>query len=553
MMRSVWCYVKNYRLQIVFIIIFSIISMIASIVVPYLNGLFIDRLITSEKLEDFIYIAFSIIAIGLFGVLTSYYVNISITKTTANTTFDMLSDTVTHLQKVPLIQFHSKFAPSYIIRRISEDINVMISFFLNNFVSVFLNLVLFLSLSTIILLIDIDIFVVSMSFLPLYYLSYRKLRRPLFTKNKDVKEKSNRLSKTMFEQIDMAYEIKVDASFDNSLNKEKKSFLTYLESLLSYSRISYLFSSLDGIMSLLFQSIILFTAGLKIIKGSMTVGEFTIVNTYFAMLLTSTKYYFNLGRSLQDYRSSSSRMEEIYDLKTENNGSKVIREIRNIQLSDVTFSYDNLTDNVVCDTNLSFDKGSIYLITGPNGVGKTTVINIIIGIIQEIETGSVKYNNVEIKDIDLYSTRQNTMSVLLQHAKYTDCTVGDYLSDNLKLGKNNIREMILLMGLDKIYLSDNFNVIDSWDRNINNLSGGQKQRMSLLKTLGKSSSVVILDEPSNGLDIDSTVQLTDYLHKSKENRITIVISHDDLFKPISDKIIKMHYEEKDKACGIRVI
>lgn len=515
--------------------------MVSSIVIPYLNGLFIDRLITSKALEDFIHIAISIIIIGLFGVLTSYLANISITKTIANSSFNMISDTITHLQKMPLIQFNSKFAPAYIIRRINDDVNVMVSFFLNNFVSVFLNLILFLSLSIIILLIDIDIFFVSMLFLPLYYLSYRKLRGPLFIRNKTVKEKSNTLSKVLFEQVDMIHEIKVDASFDNSLDKEKKSFLTYLNSLLSYSRISYFFNSLDGIISLLFQSVILFYAGIKIINGTMTIGEFTIVNTYFAMLLTCTKYYFNLGKSLQDYKSSSARMDEIYAINNENNGSKTIQSVQNIQISNVTFSYDESKDDMICNTNMVFNEGSIYLITGPNGAGKTSMVNIIMGIIQEIKTGSVKYNGIEIKDIDLYSTRQNTISALIQQSKYADCTVGEYLTDNLKLDRDNIQQMILLMGLNKIYLDDNFNIIDHWEKGINNLSGGQKQRISLLKTLGKPSSVIILDEPSNGLDTGSTKQLSEYLQRSKGGKITIIVSHDDAFESISDEKIEMNY------------
>lgn len=137
------------------------------------------------------------------------------------------------------------------------------------------------------------------------------LKKPLFKRSMELKENQNHFSKVLFEQINRIQEIKAEASFDKSREIEDRSFLTYFKSMISFSRLSYLFSSLDGLIAVLFQSSVLIIGGIQIINGTMTIGQFTIVSTYFLMLINAVKYYFNLGKSYQDYKSSNTRMNEL--------------------------------------------------------------------------------------------------------------------------------------------------------------------------------------------------------------------------------------------------
>ncbi|MBE6525286.1 MAG: ABC transporter ATP-binding protein [Thermoplasmata archaeon] len=539
-MDSVWDYIKKYPLQVTLITIFSIISMISSIVVPYLNGLFIDALISSNSLNNILRLILIIIIIGLFGIIASYFVNMSIIKMTSKASYDMLSDTVAHIQKMPIDEFRSKYAPAYIVQRISGDLNIMFSFFLNNFISIFINIITLFVVFTIIYQINFTIFATSVLFIPVYLVCYYKLKTPLFEKNKESKEKSNHFSKTVFNQVNEVYSIKVDGSFDKSHKKLTDSFLEYFYSIISYSRISYLFTSLDGIIAILFQSSILIIAGIEIIGGFMTVGEFTIVNTYFVILLTSVKYYFNLGKSLQDYRTSKSRMGEIFSIDNENNGCLTVENINRITMKNVSFSYYNQDYNIIQDFTTEFYKGEIILIHGTNGIGKTTIANILLGLHQDLCQGSVEFDGLNLKDIDMYSCRQNTISMLIQNPVFSDESVSTYLEENIGIPFPNIIQMIKLINLEKLYLSNEFSIEDHKGDKINTLSGGQQQRIVLLKTLSKKSSVLILDEPSNGLDNDCTEAIIEYLKNTKRDRITIIISHDNRFRNISDKIIQLN-------------
>lgn len=536
---KVWEYLKKYRLQLASIIVFSILTTISGIIVPYLNGNFIDVLISSRSLEYILRFAAIIITIGILGAATSYYVSMSTAKMVANTSFDMLSDAIAHVQKIPYDIFSSKYNPAYLIQRMTSDLNTMFSFFLNNFMNIFLKGITFIIVLVIIATINLEVLLVSLLFLPIYLICYVLLKKPMFERNMEYKEQSNQHTKTMFEQIDRLYEIKVEAAFKKSVDTERKSFTEYLRSLISFNRISYLFTSLDGIITVLFQSVILVIGGIQIINGEMSIGEFTIVNTYFTILLTCAKYYFNLGKTIQDYKSSKTRMEEILNIEEENNGSVAVDNIETISVRNVSYTYNIGADSVINNLNITFKKGEMTLIKGPNGAGKTTSINIIMGILQNLNEGVVEYNGIDIQDLDIYSTRKNCISTLIQASNYPDQTVKEYLKNSLGLESDEIIGLINLLELENIYICDNFMISDYWDFKINNLSGGQKQRIALLKVLGKNNSVMILDEPSTGLDKDGINSVIAHLLRTKNERITIIISHDPSFETAADVIFEL--------------
>ena len=180
---DVWKYIKKYKPQLVVIIAFSIISMISAVIVPYLNGMFIDMLIITTSVNQILKYAAVIISIGLLGALASYFVNMSTAKLAAKTTFNMMSDTINHVQKIPYDTFTSKFNPAYLIQRISGDLNTMFTFFLNNFMSIFLQGITFGVVAYIIATINLQIFLLSLLFLPIYLLCYMRLKKPLFKNN----------------------------------------------------------------------------------------------------------------------------------------------------------------------------------------------------------------------------------------------------------------------------------------------------------------------------------------------------------------------------------
>lgn len=195
--------------------------------------------------------------------------------------------------------------------------------------------------------------------------------------------------------------------------------------------------------------------------------------------------------------------------------------------------------DVIDSLTAGFRKGEISLISGPNGIGKTTLINITLGILQNLKSGTVEYNGVNTDDVDLYSARRDGISVLIQRTDLPDSTVEGYLEDALGLERNGIASMIRLMGMEDSFLGKDFDVSKYRDTKINTMSGGEKQKIMLIKVLGRRKDVMILDEPSTGMDDAGIEGLLDYIVSVRKDRITVIISHDRRFVRIADNIIEL--------------
>lgn len=540
MIRFITGYLSKYKFYVILLVSFSIIGTASTLIVPYYTGIFIDALITTASKKTVFDYALIIIFVGIMGAVASYFNSMTTVKLTTKASFDLMRDTISHIQKIPYDTYTKKFNPAYLVQRIGTDVNTLVSFVIGNFIMVFLNGITFVIIIVLIAEINISIFLLAIAFLPVYLLCYMVLRKPLFKRSKEMKENQSHYSKVLFEQLNGIQEIKIEAAFDKSKNNMERNFKKYLRSMISFSHASYVFTSLDTTISICFQSGALIVGGLQIINGQMTVGEFTIVIAYFYILITIVKYYFNLGKSYQDSNSSYARMREIFDIEEERNGSTVIRDINSVEIKNVTYSHAESGPDLIEGLSVRFEKDKIYLITGPNGVGKTTLINIMLGILQNLKGGSVEYNGLDTSNVDLYTARKDEIATMLQRVDIPDATVEEYLDDALSLeGTDEILNMIRIMGLEGMYIDKNFDINEHWNTKMNVMSGGEKQRIILLKVLGKGSNVLIMDEPSTGLDDHSISCLLNCLLTLKKERIIILTSHDSRFKCIADEIVSL--------------
>lgn len=188
-----------------------------------------------------------------------------------------------------------------------------------------------------------------------------------------------------------------------------------------------------------------------------------------------------------------------------------------IEINKLTCKYDRST--VIDDISLSMKKGSFNAIIGSNGAGKTTLIKAIMGFMKY--EGSVKLKGKEIK-----KTRFKEFGVRIG---YVAQNPNDYLSkdtvyDELKFTLDNyglpddgiIDETLTLLGINKFKL-----------RNPRDLSGGEKQRAAIASVLVLKPEILILDEPTRGLDLEVKNSLGKVLNALKESGSTIImITHD---------------------------
>lgn len=185
-----------------------------------------------------------------------------------------------------------------------------------------------------------------------------------------------------------------------------------------------------------------------------------------------------------------------------------------ITLSHISKSYG--TQQVLKDISFSIGKGEIVGFLGPNGAGKTTTMRILAGSLG-YENGSAKICGVEVKDVPI-ETKRNIGYLPEQNPLYTDMYVKEYLlfvAEMYKLGKEKqkrVDELIDLVGLR-----------GEFQKKIGQLSKGFRQRVGLAQALIHDPKVLILDEPTTGLDPNQLVEIRNLI-KEIGNYHTVLLS-----------------------------
>lgn len=196
-----------------------------------------------------------------------------------------------------------------------------------------------------------------------------------------------------------------------------------------------------------------------------------------------------------------------------------------IRLENINFAYDSKV--VLKNVNLEINRGTFMGLVGPNGGGKTTIIKILLGLI-EPDSGKVFINNQPInkfKDwnkIGFVSQKANTFNKGFPATVFEVVSMGltaklGYLKFLNKKAKRQVLHAINQVGMSEYAY-----------RNIGDLSGGQQQRVFIARALVSEPDILILDEPTVGIDFKNVERFYELLHKlnTEQNITMLLITHD---------------------------
>lgn len=272
---------------------------------------------------------------------------------------------------------------------------------------------------------------------------------------------------------------------------------------------------------------VMFYGNSLIINGEMTAGSFASFVTSLLLLYKPVK---NLGRTLTDLQTTFvalGRVFELFDLtphiENTENAIKMKDLKSSIDFEHVWFEYEQDIP-VLKDFTLHVNKGETIALVGNSGSGKSTTVNLLPRF-YDIKSGSIKFDGIDIKNIDIGSLRNNISFVFQDNFLFSGS-----IRENILMGKQNATEdeintVIKMAHLDE-FLSTLENGIDTFvgERGAS-LSGGQRQRVAIARAMIKDAPIVILDEATSALDNESEAIVQKALDNLMQNKTVFVIAH----------------------------
>lgn len=264
-----------------------------------------------------------------------------------------------------------------------------------------------------------------------------------------------------------------------------------------------------------------------VLSGHMTSGSLLSFVTSLLLLYKPVKTLGNTLTNLQNIFVSLCRTLELFDIDSEiqeKENAVEIESIKNgVSLENVCFEYIKDTP-VLKNINLHAGVGETVAIVGNSGGGKTTIANLIPRF-YDIKSGSIKIDDVDIRDIKLESLRKNISVVFQDNFLFTGTIKENLLMGNFNATDEDIERVVKAAHLDEFLneMQDGINT-EIGERGTT-LSGGQRQRVAIARAMLKDSPIVILDEATSALDNKSEAIVQKALDNLMQNKTVFVIAH----------------------------
>ncbi len=270
------------------------------------------------------------------------------------------------------------------------------------------------------------------------------------------------------------------------------------------------------------------------------IGTFAFVGY---RLLPIFQELFSSLSMIKNNQYASNKVLNKYLISNENNSKRkkisLNNKINKIEMKNLTFKYPKSKNFIFKNFSSSFLKGKITVVTGKSGVGKTTLINILNGLIVP-EKVNFKLNNKKINNSEYYNIVSNSVSYNTQRPNLFDTSIEQNIT--LDFYKKNTNKETLKNSIKNASLED-LNLRSIFKENLGSsgykLSGGQIQRILIARALYHEKKVLIFDEPTNFLDEKNKIKILRSIKKIKNDKIIIILSHDKDVLKISDQTINL--------------
>ena len=521
--REVICSIKqiarsNYKLVLsqIFIIFFL---WAVGVVSPYLSGLYIDELIAGISFHSFVAFILIIAAANFLKIALRYLQSLVSTN---------LGQRMVHQINNILFQkiFTSNYAYycnidcAYYIDQINRDSNAVVNFLISNIFNFFLQAATIIASAVIVFQADKLLCVIILLLIPFYICTFLLNKNKMHTAKAALKQRLNQYASNCAEQINKLSYIKRNTLYHEMSERLTRSFNHLLSASLHSVSVDYLFTNLNQVVIILAYLCIIGIGGYIVTTGALSIGLFSVINTYFNMMISSVSYFVGIAGSYQDTKISFQRIQKILQTPDEDKGDLLPESIHQVEVKDFSLQYGSHV--ILNHCNVTFRAGCIYGLRGPNGTGKTTLLNALVGLFSGEISGHIYYDGISINQLDMPALRRKKISYIEQTPVLLNMSVRDYLHFGIEQNhavSENQEHLLKVWDID--YLLDK-----EMNENGSNFSGGEKQKLALVRALSKESSLILLDEPTSALDKPSVAKLIDLLQSIKSNTIIIVVSHD---------------------------
>ncbi|MFB7981056.1 ABC transporter ATP-binding protein [Streptomyces vinaceus] len=527
--RRFWPYTRGGRRWLVPILLFSMIGPLLDAAEIWLFKVVVDEVLVPRDLQPFLWIALAYLGLVLASGILEFADDVLSTWVGERFLLALRSDVYRHVQGLSL-GFFERRRLGDVLSRITGDVDAIETFLLSGVANalyyviqlgVFLGLLFYLSW---------DLTLLALIIVPLFWGAARRFSRLIKDASRERRRRSGSISAIAEESLGNIALVQAYNRQDTEESRFTRESVGRFRAAMVSARIRSVYGPLVEVIELTGALAVMGLGTWKLAQGQLTLGGLLVFVALLGRLYSPIRDLSQLTNTFYAASASAERIIELLDqhpqvVEVEAARARRIGRARgNVEFRGVSFRYPGTARWALREVSFRVRPGTTLALVGTSGAGKSSVGKLQLRFYDPDE-GAVLLDGTDLRELRLSELREN-VAVVLQETLVFHGTV----RENIAYGRPGASESDIVAaaraadadGFIRLLPEGYDTVVGQRGRT---LSGGQAQRLAIARAMVRDAPVLLLDEPTTGLDAESARRIMEPLRRLMAGRTTIVISH----------------------------
>ena len=487
---------------------------------------FVSGAFGQNKLAVLNFAVAAVAGIAVVGAISSYVEKYLTTSVSQWVTHDLRRTLYNHIQRLSLAEY-DKTQTGDLISRVTSDINAVQDFINSALLGIIVNVLTLVGMAGVMLYINWRFTLIALSIAPALFAVVYYLTRRIKKASREVRKKESELVSIVQEVLTSVRVVKAFAREDFEVTRFESQSLENVETALEARSIKAKLSPIVDVMVAAGTCLVLAYGARLALSGQISAGVLIVFLLYLGKMYKPMRDLSKSTDTVSKAIVGYERIEEVLEIEARvrdlPGARKAPRFKGKIEFDHVNFAYDDKIP-VLKDMSFEIETGQVAAIVGPSGVGKTTIISLIPRL-YDPQSGTIKIDGVDIRRYKLKSLREQ-ISFVLQETLLFHTSVWE----NIAYGKPDASPDQIIRAAKEanahefiVQLSEGYGTMVG-ERGVT-LSGGQRQRIAIARAIVRNTPILVLDEPTTGLDSSSEQAVIEALERLMKGKTCIVVAH----------------------------
>jgi len=466
------------------------------------------------------------LAIASIGALCSYFEKYLTTSVGQWIMHDLRKTLYSQIQRLSL-SYHDQSRTGDLISRVTSDIDAIQSFITTGFLSALMNVLTLAGMVAIMFYINWRFTFVALSVAPLLAIVVYRYTRLIKRSSREVRKKEGEIVSVIQEVLTSIRVVKAFAREEYEQRRLEEESLESVEIALHARSVKAKLAPFVEIIVAVGTSLVLWFGAQMVLSGALSPGSLVVFILYLGKMYKPMQELSKMTDAYSKAVVGYERIREVLDAESDvkdlPRARRAPRFKGRIEFDDVTFGYQP-DQKVLNDVSFLIEAGQLAAFVGPTGAGKTSIIGLVPRF-YDPDSGSVRIDGSDIRQFTQKSIRDQVSFVLQETLLFHGP-----IWRNIAYGKPNASRLEIVRAAE---LSNAAEFIEKMPQGYDTivgergatLSGGQRQRIAIARAVIRDTPILILDEPSSGLDAASEKLVFDALDRLMVGKTALVIAH----------------------------